>query len=151
MYTLKHISTNNGSWFRNTIRNQKRLHDMETKKHKDLGYVWPCLYLEIFLEGMFTMRAVPQRIEFDTPDGGFSLTTITNGDEIKWLVRNGLVISEVDPKSVMEWAVENYPEGIGSEGYHILAIKLLTIGMNEDKKSEVCERSFYETETQKQS
>ena len=141
------------NWFKDTIRKGKRLHEKALKDGLEAGdFVWASLYLETFLEGVFTMRPLPNVIEVEVPKGLFRLTAIEKDGEIMWIVRNDTfdAICEVSPLTYFEWAVKVYPEGIGNEGYMQIAHSLLTAGCKtKEEKDAVWDGMFYK-ETQKE-
>ena len=143
---------NNQNWFNNEVKGQKRLHEraIEEGRVKDDEYVWPALFLSIFIEGVFTRRPVPQQIEVEVPGGILRITTIAKSNEIKWLVRNDTfsVIAQMNVLDMADWAIKNYPDGIGSEGYLIAAHRLLTVGCQDDTKAEAIWNAMFYKETE---
>lgn len=140
--------TNNGRWFQNEIRKQRRLYEKEIKNGAtDRGFLWASLYLELFIEGFFTLRAIPQQIEVEVPKGLFRLTAIEKDGAVKWLIRNDTfgAIAEANPQEIAEWAWENYPDGIGEEGYLLIVHSLLTAGCkDEGEKQAIWKAMFYD-------
>ena len=143
--TIKSVKAN--SWFADEVSIEKSLYDKDIKSGlKDNGYVWASTYLEIFLEGVFTMKPTPSVVEVNIPNGVFRMTMLKKGGEVVWLVRNDAFncIAEVKPKDLFKWAVKNYPNGIDAEGYHILAYNLLATGCkDEDENSRIWDSTFY--------
>lgn len=135
------------NWFEEEIRRERANHNANLRKGMvDTGFLWPSLYLEIFLEGVFTMRVIPFQIEVEVPKGLFRLTAVSREDNVAWVIRNDTFgcIAEINPKQLFDWAIKTYPNGIGLEGYHILAFKLLTTGCkDESEKKAIWESSFY--------
>lgn len=145
---LNHKTTHTRRWFSNEIRKERRLYEKMIKRGVvDRGYLWASLYLHTFIEGVFTLRAVPSVVEVEVPKGIFRMTTLANNGMVKWLIRNDTFgcIAEVYPQEIAEWAVENYPKGIGSEGYLLIVHKLLTAGCNdEDESQAIWNAMFFE-------
>lgn len=140
--------TNDSRWFNKEIRKQKRLYEKEIKNGvTDLGFLWASLYLEVFIEGVFTKRPVPTQIEVEVPKGVFKLTTFGEEDSVKWLIRNDTFgcIVVVNPQNFFEWALESYPEGIGEEGYLTIVLFLLTLGCKEEsERHAIWDAMFYD-------
>ena len=135
-------------WFAQEIRKQRRLYDKDIKRGVvDKGFFWPALYLSIFIEGVFTLRAVPSGIEVAVPKGIFRLVVIPKGNEIIWVIRNdtfGCCV-KVNPQDFAKWAFEEYPDGIGTEGYLQIVHFLLTAGCNdENEKKAIWDAMFYD-------
>lgn len=147
---LTYMAANNSRWFQNEIRKEKQLYEMQIKKGVvDRGYLWASLYLETFIEGVFTLRPVPSQIEVEVPKGMFRLTAMEKDGAVKWLIRNDTFgcIAEASPQEIGEWAVEKYPDGIDSEGYLLIVHKLLTAGCNdEDESQAIWNAMFYDKE-----
>lgn len=145
---LKHHLTNNGKWFSNEVREAKKTYDANLQGGMlDKGFVWASIYLEIFLEGVFTRKGVPNQIEVNVPKGLFRLTALWKEDGVSWLIRNDTFgcIASVNPEEIGQWAADNYPEGIGTEGYRVIAHTLLTTGTEaEDEKRTIWDATFYE-------
>ena len=143
--SVETVKTN--GWFENEVALSKAEYDEEIKNGAtDNGYVWASIYLEIFLEGVLSMEPTPSIVEVNTPNGLFRLTVLEEDGDIKWLVRNDAFgcIAECDPKSIFEWVVNTYPDGIGSEGFHILAYMMLTTGCKDEVElKKVWDSTFY--------
>lgn len=138
--------TSAAGWYEKEVKKQRKSYLRQCRVSKDPGYVWPFLTLEIFLEGVFTMKPMPGSISVDIPKGKFNLTLMQKGEEAKWLVRNDAsgAIATYEVKSIIEWAIENYPDGIDSEGYNRLAFILLTTGCPKSESDKIWCDSFYE-------
>ena len=144
---FKHKEVRNSGWYEREVAAEKVAYNEELKNGAvDNGYVWPSVQLEIFIEGVFTQKPVPPVVEIEIPKGIFRLTALSKDDEVKWLIRNDAfgAICEVNPEDIFKWAIDNYPDGIGSEGYTQIAFSLLTAGCkDDDEKENVFKCMFY--------
>lgn len=142
----------NQNWFNNEVKGQKRLHErtIEEGRVKDDEYVWPALFLSIFIEGVFTKRPVPHQIEVNVPGGMFRLTALRSDNDIKWLIRNDTfgVIAEMNVSDMVDWAIKKYPHGIDSEGYLIAAHRLLSVGCKDENKAEAIWNAMFYKEVE---
>lgn len=145
-YRLTTKMVKKSDWWKNTT---KEIDDIiaEDEKNglKDMGFAKALMLTEAFFEGVFTQNPVPNPFEVAVPNGVLRVTQMQKGNEFKWLVRNDTfgVIAVVDPKHYFEWAVKQYPQGIGEEGYELLAVDLLGVGHKNDEDLDgIVEKSY---------
>ena len=135
-------------WFVKQVIGERKLYEKDLKKGiVDKGYLWSSLYLQIFIEGVFTLRYVPNSIAVEIPGGLFSLNAMEKDGKIQWLIRNDRfgTIGTVDPQVIGEWAVENYPDGIDNDGYLLIVHQLLCSGAEtETQRQDIWDRMFYD-------
>lgn len=79
----------NNKWFDNAIKELRQLYDEKIQSGcVDKGFAWAYMYLETFIEGVFSANSVPRQIEVEVPKGSFRLTTIWKDGKTLWLIRN---------------------------------------------------------------
>ena len=129
-------------WYKNEIR---RSHDDYVKDvnsgKTDPGYVWAFTKLWIFLEGVFTLKVVPESITLEIPAGELHLSKA--GDY--WVIRNDYnnTVGSIKIEQIFDWAVTNYPDGIGADGYEQIALQILSLGCDEKQKAEIYDKTFF--------
>lgn len=129
-------------WYKNEIRKNRNQYLKDIKSGKtDPGYVWAFMKLWTFLEGVFTLKVVPEGITLEIPAGELHLSKA--GDY--WVVRNDYnnTVGSIQIEKVFEWALEQYPNGIGAEGYEKLAMDILCLGCDDKQASEIYDKTFF--------
>ncbi len=133
----------NLNWYKNQIKKNYNDYKNDLKNgKKDPGYVWPMMNLVIFLEGVFTLKAVPNKLSIDIPAGVLNITAAGEG----WVIRNDYngSIGFIKVEGMFDWAITHYPDGIDEEGYEYLAMRILSQNCTEEQMNEIYDKTFYE-------
>ena len=143
-FTVKQVSPAgwDKDWFKKELKKERKHYLAELKKgFTDPGYAWAYTELALFLEGVFCLKATPCELSLEIPKGQVHLTV--HGGE-HWVVRNDFnySVAVYSVRDLFDWAVENYPNGIGSEGYEKIALQILTQGCNEAQSAEIYDKTF---------
>lgn len=128
-------------WYGNQIKCQRRLYEKDLKKMSDPGYVWPTLKMQIFLEGVMTLKAVPHVLEIETPDGMFKLSTLRLSDGTLWHIEHAGRFSYIDVNALLMSIVEKYPDGTFGD-YLNLGVEIMGCG-DEKFTNEIWDKSFW--------
>ena len=127
-------------WYGNQIKCQRRLYEKELKKMSDPGYVWPTLKMQIFLEGVMTLKTVPNVLEIETPDGMFKLSALRYSDGTVWHIEHAGRSNYIEVEDMLVSIAEQYPEGFGN--YFELGVQIMGCG-DEKFADEIWDKSFW--------
>ena len=143
-FTAKQVSPAkwDKDWFKKELRKERKRYLAELKKGStDPGYAWAFTKLAVFLEGVFTLKSTPLELSLEIPKGEVRLTV---PDGRHWIVRNDYSgsVGVIDVEELFKWAVKTYPEGIGGDGYELIALQILTQGCDEEQSAEIYDKTF---------